>query len=126
MSKKDLSLDKYGISKERYRELMYFCMQYSEWKESIEYGLCSSPSTNEPHGTGISNPTERIAIRNQKALDNCRLVEDTARLAGDSIWKYLLKNVTEGITYEYMDVPCGRRYFYEARRRFFYMLSQKK
>ena len=126
MSKKDLALDKYGISKERYRELLYFCMQYNEWKDSIDYGLGSPSGTNEPRGTGIGNPTEKIAIKNQRALDNCRLVEESARLAGDCIWKYLLKNVTEGITYEYMDVPCGRRYFYEARRKFFYILSQKK
>lgn len=25
--------DKYGISDRRYRELVYFCLQYKEWKE---------------------------------------------------------------------------------------------
>lgn len=126
MSKKDLSLDKYGISKERYRELFYFCMQYGEWKESIAYGIRPACTDNISHGSGISNPTEQMAIHNQKALENCRLIEDVAKAAGGYIWKYILKNVTEGIAYEYMNVPCGRRYFYEIRKKFFFMLSQRK
>jgi hypothetical protein len=32
---------------------------------------------------------------------------------------YIIKNVVDGTPYEYFDVPCGRRQFYELRRVFF-------
>lgn len=54
------------------------------------------------------------------------LIEQSAVEADPDIFPYILKNVTEGIPYEYMDVPCGRKQFYEARRVFFILLAQKR
>ena len=28
---------KYGISKHRFRELYYWCLQYNEWKDELKY-----------------------------------------------------------------------------------------
>lgn len=126
MSKKDLSLGKYNISKAKYRELMYFCMQYKEWQESIDYGMKGMVNDGMPHGSSIGSPTEDIAIRNEAALEKCRLIENTARDADIRIWKYILQNVTEGTAYEYMEVPVGRRQFYDARRKFFYLLAERR
>ena len=36
MNKRDLKLDKYGISPKRYKELCGFCEQYPEWKAKTE------------------------------------------------------------------------------------------
>lgn len=129
MSKKDLALKKYNISKERYRELKYFCLQYDEWKKQLS--LCASLQaqqlTGMPGGKNkISNPTADAAVKRSELMEKCALVEQTAIEAGAALYQYLLKNVTQGTPYEYMNVPCGRRLFYEARRRFFFFLSQKR
>ena len=101
-------------------------MQYRQWKEQIEYGLHGVNNDGMPHGTGTSNPTEQQALRNEKLISNCKLIEEAAQKAEPSIWEYILRNVTEGVVYEYMNVPCGRRYFYEARQRFYEILSESK
>ena len=50
--------------------------------------------------------------------EDIKLIEETARKASPEIYKWVLKNVTEGTPYEWMDVPVGRRQFYEYRRYF--------
>lgn len=55
-----------------------------------------------------------------------KLIEQTAIAADPVIYPYILKSVTQGIKYEYMDAPCGRRQFYEARRVFFALLAEKR
>ena len=57
--------------------------------------------------------------------DNDGIVQ-AAREADETISKYILANVVDEISWEYMDAPIGRRQFYAARRKFFYILSQKK
>ncbi|MDR2889238.1 MAG: hypothetical protein LBV33_05295 [Lachnospiraceae bacterium] len=84
------------ISQAKYNELRYFCLQYDEKK-------------------GDPSRTHEM-----------ELIEETALAANDAIYRYILKNVTQGIKYEHMDVPCGRRQFYEARKLFFRMLSLKR
>lgn len=54
------------------------------------------------------------------------LIDQTAMEADAEIYPWILKNVTSGVPYEYMDVPMGRRKFYEARRYFFFLLAQKR
>ena len=54
------------------------------------------------------------------------LVEQTVIEAGADIYQWLLKNVTEGIGYDYLDVPMCRSDFYGVRKYFFYLLAQKR
>ena len=125
---KDLSLDKFGISKEKYRELKYFCRQYCEKKQKV-IDLMSLKATNLnglPGGSGVSDPTAEKALKAAKEQADIDLIEQTVREAEPGIYKWLLVSVTEGIPYEQMPVPCGRRQFYEARRKFFYLLSEKR
>lgn len=125
MKKKDVKLWKYGISTERYRQLHYFCRQYPEWKSKTNYGLSAVVNDGMPHGNNISNPTQAQAFRNEKWVSNINLVEETAREADETIWRNLIDSVCYGTTYEQMQVPSGRRQFYEARRKFFYILDLK-
>ena len=74
--------------------------------------------------TGDSTAQE--AVRNAMMQEDIQLIEKTARKASPEIYKWILRNVTEGTPYEWMDVPVGRRQFYEYRRYFFYLLAQKR
>lgn len=126
-NKRDLRLWKYGISVERYRELSHWCRQYDEWRSKSNYGLTAIVNDGMPHAKGsVSNPTEAQALRNAKYIDNINCLETTAQEADEFIYKYLIMNVTRGRTFEEMRVPCGRRQFYESRRKFFYILDLKR
>lgn len=126
MKRRDLSMEKYGISKEKYRELMYFCMQYDSMKKSVEYGLRSIAGGGSAGRKTDRSQTESQAMRNEKYIQEIRMIEDAAREADGELYPYILKAVTSGTSYDYMDVPAGRRKFYEARRKFFYILSKRR
>ena len=123
-----LKLSGYGISKERYQELKAFCRQYREKKAKIAdaQALPSSAPTGLPHGTGVSDRTGRQASRLAALSADVELIESTCRDAAPCYWKYLLENVTTGTCFEYLSPPCGRRQFYEQRRKFFYLLDMRK
>lgn len=102
MGKRDLSLRRYNIGKYRYRELKYFCLQYPEWVSEAARG-------------NYINATNKL------------MIEQAAREADPALAAYIVRNVTTGMPYEHLGiVPCGRRQFYQARRKFFYLLSLKK
>lgn len=126
---RDIRLDKYNITSKKYRELKYFCLQYPEWKHELNTLMTSVKSpviTGMPGGNNNSDQTGDLATRRAELSKKCNLIEETAKEANEGISSMILKNVTEGITYEKMFVPSGRRMFYEGRRRFFYLLSQKR
>lgn len=129
MSKqKDLNLDKYKISKYRYRELKYFCLQYDEKKQRLAAlrGLGAVTYSSEPHGSGISDPTAAKAERVQQIVQDIDLIEQTAMEVDSVNYGSLLANVTSAnLPYEYLSPACGRRQFYEDRRKFFYLLDKK-
>ena len=125
---RDMKLSEHNISRAKYNELKYFCMQYHEKKRKLEnaYGLKATVNDGMPKGNTSGDSTAQDAVRNAMLQDDLRLIEETARKAAPEIYKWVLKNVTEGTPYEWMDVPVGRRQFYEYRRYFFYLLAQKR
>lgn len=118
-----------GISKSRYLELMNIAMQYDEMLEHearLRRGEIDRPTKgnscwSRPDPTGN---TAMMLARLSKA-DKIRAVEDSARAAGPGIYIELMRNVTRGVKYEDMPVPCGRAQFYAARRRFFIELDAR-
>lgn len=128
VNKRDMKLSDYNISRAKYNELKYFCMQYGEKKQKIQnaYGLKAVENDGMPRGSQMGNPVAQEAIKNVMLQNDVALIEETAREAAPAIYQWLLKNVTEGIPYEWLDVPSGRRQFYEDRRYFFYLLAQKR
>lgn len=127
-NKCDLKLDDYEISKYAYRELRYFCLQYPEKKRQLRdcYSLSSHGFKGAPSGGGVSDPTQAQAFKAIRLSESCELIEQTAITVDSSIYQYIIKNVTTESEYRTLNVPCGRRQFYEARRKFFFLLAQKK
>lgn len=126
--KREMKLCDYGISRKRYNELKYFCAQYREKKEELRhsYGLSALKNDGLPKGNTHGNPTETSAFRNEILKKDIELIEQTAIEADSEIYEYILRNIADGTPYEWMDVPKGRKQFYESRRYFFYLLSQKR
>lgn len=128
VQKRDMKLSDYHISREKYNELKYFCLQYAQKKQELRssYGLHGIVSDGMPRSSGYSNPTERTAIKNVTLQKDIEMIEGTALEADSDIHPWILKSVTSGMPYEYMDVPLSRTKFYDSRRYFFYLLSQKR
>lgn len=126
--KRDMKLSDYNISRAKYSELKYFCMQYAEKLQELSrgYGIHAVVNDGMPRSSQTGNPTEQAAIRNAMLQKDVKLVEQTAIEADPEIYQWLLKNVTEGIGYDYLDVPKSRNRFYDSRKYFFYLLSQKR
>jgi hypothetical protein len=130
---RDTSLRKYGISPHRFKELYHFCLQYNEWKDELKYKCDTVKSievTDMPTAHGNSDQVQGLAIRRAELSEKIKLIEDIAKEADADIYKYILKAVTnEGITYNYlstvMDIPCGKDMYYDRRRKFYWLLSQK-
>lgn len=128
-NKRDLNLEEFGISLSRYRELYYFCQQYHEKKEALQrcYSVKSELISNMSGNTYmLTNSAEQQMDKTNKLSRDISLIEQTAQEAVGGLYPFILKNVTEDITYEHMGVPCGRRQFYFMRRKFFCLLDQKK
>lgn len=129
MDERDLALSGYDISRERYRELKYFCRQYREKKAKLADARLPGGQNWDgmPHSSTVGDPTARRAEKAMRYREDVELIERTAVEAAPECPRELLRNVTEGIPWEYLpstDVP--RRAFYEARRKFFWLLDQKK
>ncbi len=124
--------NKYYIDKHRYYELKHFCLQYSEWKKM--YALCNesiifasniecSPSSNIP-----SDLTDKYAIKKAYYAERIKIIEQAAMDADDFLYPYILKAVTEGLSYPNlktkMEIPCGKDMYYDRYRKFFWILNE--
>lgn len=123
----------YGISTYRYRELKNFCLQYDEKKNKMKYGLRAINNDGMPKGNQTGNPTESRALENYAYEQDCKMIEKAAMDANPIIWKYLLRSVTQDLSYELIEfdeelgrIPIGRTDFYGYRRKFFANLNHYK
>ena len=126
--------NKYYIDKHRYYELKHFCLQYKEWKK--DYALCNESiiyTSNfdvVPGGGSKSDLTAKYAIRRAIYGQRIKLIEDIAKRTDDFLYPYILKAVTEGLSFTYLktrlEMPCSRDAYYSRYRRFFWLLSQER
>lgn len=126
--------NKYWINKHRHYELKHFCLQYDEWKKA--YAACNEaiifasgfdriPSNNIP-----SDLTAKYAIKKAQYAEKIKLIERIAMETDEYLYPYILKAVTEGLSYTYlktrMDIPCGKDMYYNRYRKFFWLLSEAR
>ncbi|MDD4844821.1 MAG: hypothetical protein PHU31_10930 [Anaerotignum sp.] len=124
---RNLQLYDYEISDNRYRELKYFCRQYKEKQNNLRsITELSSPQFQSTRGGTCSDKTGRIATKKAQLSDEIKIIEQAALEADGELYGYLLKNVADGVSYEYLDIPVSRAGFYALRRRFFYLLDKRR
>lgn len=145
-STRPIKLDEWGISWEEYKELTYFCLQYEQKKRDAAALLTirlSTPTpaiyhkggkefgTFLPHGSGrTSDPVAATAAKRDRLLNDVRMIETAARIAGEDLAPYLLRAVTQrdGVrkVKAATEFPCGLNQFYALRRRFYYVLREMR
>lgn len=124
---RNVSWDTYGISKYRYKELKFFCLQYREKKEKIRRGLTRGSAVST--SAAGSSKVEQQAINNVRYAADVLAIESAAAAAHKDLAKYILISVTEDKAYEDIvdleKIPYGKTDFYGARRYFYYLLDQE-
>lgn len=123
-----MKLDKYRISGNRYRELKYFCRQYREKQARLrELTEVAAAAMQEGGRNGkVSDVTADTVIRRETLQKDLDSIEQAAMETDAELYGYIIRNVTDGIPYEYLGVPCSRASFFRIRKKFFWILSKKK
>ncbi len=125
---RDLKLQSYNISDNRYRELKYFCRQYREKQSQLRSitELSSPRFDSTGGGNKTSDRTADTACRRAQLQRDIEMIQQSAIEADAEIYAYILDNVVDGIAYEYLDVPASIASFYRKRRKFFWILDKMK
>lgn len=126
--------NKYWIEKHRYYELRHFCLQYPIWKKAHAAlsGLSKRPADLELfiRTNKVDDPTAQCAIARTFYTERINMVETTARSADVELADYILRGVTEEVSYDWlrnrMSIPCSRDTYYDRYRRFFWLLNKER
>ena len=126
--------NKYWIDKHRHYELKHFCLQYPHWKKLyLEFespNLMSSAIERLPMSNIPGDSTAKRAILKAYYGEKIDLIEEVAKEADQYLYKYIIKAVTEGLSYTYLKarlgIPCGKDMYYDRYRRFFWLLSEAR
>lgn len=125
--------NKYYISKYRYYELKYFCLQYPEWKKELlecqEEIVATSSIILKRKEKRLEDRVSEIAIRKNSLERKINIIVSSIQETDPYLQNWLLKAVTEGISYVtlkvLLQIPCGKEMFYDRYHKFFWILSCK-
>lgn len=126
--------NKYYIDKHRHYELKHFCLQYPVWKRKYtalnNFSVPTSTTEKQPSSNIPGDPTGTCATMRAYYAERIELIERIAMEADPYLYKYILKAVTEELSFTYLkarlEIPCGRDMYYNRYRRFFWLLSEAR
>lgn len=133
MARRSKKTGRWKISGHEYYMAMHFAYQYHEWQKELS-GLTDTSKaiqySDMPKGNINPDPTGDLVERRERLVRNIDIVEQCARDADSDLYEWLMLGVTnDGITYESLrmlkGIPCGRKMYYDRRRKFYYLLSRK-
>ena len=124
---------KYWIPKDRYYELLHFCLQYPNWRD--EYlELSERPLTaalNYIHtGKSTADPVCTVNCRMIELREKMELVKLCCREADPELESYIFKGVTAAVPFVKLqtiyEIPCSKDTYYDRFRKFFWLLDKKQ
>ena len=126
--------NKYWIDKHRHYELKHFCLQYPNWKRAYadlnDLSISLSKLERESATNIPGDPTAKCVLKKAQYLERIKLVERMAKDADEDLYLYILKAVTEGLSFTYLktrlNIPCGKDMYYDRYRKFFWLLSEAR
>ena len=126
--------NKYWIDKHRHYELKHFCLQYPAWQR--EYSDLNNVGSSLSRLGEIASrnipgdPTFINVVRRDRCKERIQMIEDAAKAADPDLYLYILKGVTEGLSYTHLKtrfkIPCGKDLYYDRYRRFFWLLNESR
>lgn len=126
--------NKYWLEKHRYYELKHFCLQYPSWKKAYHSfdGLSKMPTEAIALSKNhlFSDPVVKCTELRYRYSERMNMVEKAAHDTDAELSGYILKAVTEGISYDHLkavtDIPCCKDTYYDLYRKFFWLLSRAR
>lgn len=126
--------NKYYIDKHRHYELKHFCLQYPSWKKAYadfdDTSISLSTIESVPTSNLPGDPTAKRAVMKAHYSERINLIERIAMEADRYLYEYILKAVTENLSYTYLksrlNIPCGKDMYYDRYRKFFWLLSASR
>lgn len=109
----------YELSKERFRELKHFCLQYYEYKDQIRKASNDLIANHD-------DPVSRSAVILRDNLYAVDLIERTAADTDKNYGYLILRSVTEDVSFRSLGLTIPKGYFDDLRSKFFYLLSERK
>lgn len=125
--------NKYYVDKHRYYELKHFCLQYPTWKKL--YSEIDGYSEHLPDSAysrikSASDPMFKYLEKRLEYFYKMELLEKIAIDADPDLASYILKAVTEGLSYPQLkarfNIPCSRDMYYDRYRKFFWLLDRTR
>lgn len=123
--------NKYYISENRYKELLYFARQYAVMRLELAdlrnaYPTQALVRVKQEH----YDPMPDLVDRATRLADKIELIEECAYQADPDLWTWILTGVTTGKSYDYlsmhMNMPASKELYYDRYHKFFYLLSLRK
>lgn len=125
--------NKYYVDKHRYYELKHFCLQYPTWKKLYSEIDGYSEHVPDEAYSKIKSASDPIFKYLEKRLEyfyKMELLEKIAIDADPDLASYILKAVTEGLSYPQLkarfNIPCSRDMYYDRYRKFFWLLDHTR
>ena len=122
--------NKYYISKHRYYELKHYCMQYQDWRRSLET-INQYPKQafdKVIFNTDTTDPVFKLVEARSYYEDRLNSLDSIASTIDPIIGPCVLKGVTTGLSYEVLrtriDIPCCKDVYYDVYRKFFWVLDK--
>lgn len=132
MPRKELSKkNKYWLPAEEYATVYHYAKQYPLWEAELRAIGGVSGVSYEGEAVQTSNesdPTQTHGIRRAEISAKMDAVRGAVDEAAPEIAEFLLLGVAHGLTFYQLQergIPCGRKYYYERRRRFYWILARK-
>ena len=120
-----VSLERYGISRERVRELVWACRQYDDCRRKAAAVRRGEPVEGDK-GRRRNTPWHRpdptgdaaMRLADDRYARRVAAIEGAAKAADPALWRYIIRNLCRGVPFAHLGAPCSRPYFTEAKRRF--------
>lgn len=124
--------NKWYVPKEAFLTVIHYCKQYPEWEAELAALTDTSKGiaydSDRVQSSGDSDPTADLAIRRAGISHKKDVIDHVAyRIGGEPFQKWLILGICHGYPFHYMQtrgIPCGKKYYYEMRRRFIYEMSE--
>lgn len=121
------------IPKQDYLAAIHWCLRYPLWKAEIELIPDTSKAIEyDKDHVQTSNdfdPVSTLAIRRVEISRKMTLLEDTIRrYVEEPMFKFMLLGIGYGykeIQLSELEMPCGKKYYYDRRRKILKDIAQK-
>lgn len=115
-----MATNNYTLSAHRYRELKHFCLQYYEMKDKIRQ--LKERVFAESESDLVGNTATELT----NCINGIRLIETTATATSLKYAKYILRSVTEDVSFGVLNPPLEKGDFFDLREKYFWLLSERK